>query len=63
MMNLAICVDRMTDRDRALLTSYYRHWRIIEDNMECIGYRNGKPVFRPVEDNTNTEEVTDVPQA
>ena len=56
MGNMTIKTDRMTDQDRALLTSYYRHWRIIEDNMECIGYRDGKPVFRPI-----VQEVTDVP--
>ena len=48
MGNMIIDMKNMTDTDRALLTSYYRHWRIIEDNMECIGYKDGKPVFRPI---------------
>ena len=58
MMNVAINVDNMTDRDRALLTSYYRHWNIITDAMECIGYRDGKPVFRPI-----IREVTNDPMS
>ncbi len=53
-MNVTIHVDRMTDNDRALLTSYYRHWNIIPRNMECIGYRDGKPIFRPI-----LEDVTE----
>ena len=58
MGNMIINTEQMTDMDRALLTSYYRHWWIIDESMECIGYRDGKPVFRPI-----LQEVTDVPQA
>ena len=58
MMNVAINVDNMTDRDRALLTSYYRHWNIITRDMECIGYRDGKPVFRPITQETISDPAT-----
>ncbi len=43
-----IPVAHLTEQDRNLLTSYYRHWNIIPRNMECVGVTNGKPVFRPV---------------
>lgn len=49
-MNVAIHVDNMTQRDRDLLTSYYRHWNIITREMECVGYRDGKPVFRQIQE-------------
>lgn len=40
----------MTENDRALLTSYYRHWNIIPPSMECVGFKNDKPLFRTVEE-------------
>lgn len=48
MGNMTIDMTNMTQRDRDLLTSYYRHWNLIDEAMECIGYRDGKPVFRPI---------------
>lgn len=50
-------IENLTQRDLDLLTSHYRHWWIIDDSMECVGWKNGKPLFRPV------KEVTDVAAA
>lgn len=40
----------LTENDRAMLTSYYRHWNVIPRNMECIGFKDGKPLFREVKE-------------
>ena len=40
-------VANLTEHDRRMLTSYYRHWNLCPKGWECVGYRDDRPVFRP----------------